>query len=40
LSGLKVGQEEYAQKVLTPLAQRKEKERIKSQDLGSWGTKE
>lgn len=40
LNGLKVGQEEYAERVLTPLAQRKEKERIKAQDLDSWGTKE
>jgi len=40
LHGLKVGKEEYAERVLTPLAQRKEKERIKAQDLDSWGRKE
>jgi predicted Zn-dependent protease len=40
LSGLKVGKDEYEQKVLTPLAQLKEKERIKTQNLEPWGTKE
>lgn len=40
LSGLKVGKDEYAEKILTPLAQRKEKERIKTQPQEPWGTKE
>lgn len=40
LTGLKVGKDEYEQKVLTTLAQLKEKERIKTQDAEPWGTKE
>ncbi|MGE5294433.1 MAG: M48 family metalloprotease [Solirubrobacterales bacterium] len=40
MSGLKVGKEEYAEKVLTPLSQLKEKERIKAPAQEPWGTKE
>ena len=39
MGGLKVGTEEYAQKVLTPLSLRKEKERINTQIQESWGRK-
>ena len=38
MSGLKVGREEYAEKILTPLSLRKE--RVNTQSLESWGTKE
>lgn len=40
LGDLKVGTEEYTEKVLTPLSQRKERERIKTPTLEPWGTKE
>lgn len=40
LSGMKVGKEEYAERVLTPLSQMKEKERIKAPTQEPWGTKE
>ncbi len=39
MGDLKVGKEEYAEKILTPLSLRKERERIKTPTQEPWGTK-